>query len=160
MSETRIQTLNSRITRLCVVLVGVILVLSTLIAVLALRFGSLSAAVAYMSGERLLVTPQTLELEALREDERREVRFELTNLSDRVARIQGASTSCGCILVKQAFPFDLAPGECRPLTLTVHSAGNTDELHHSLTLYSDLDGAGVVTSWIHGRIERNTAVGD
>lgn len=135
---------------------GAGLILSMIALTLTLKFGSLGTGLAYLRGERLVFVPQTLEIGSGDENERRDYRLQLVNLSDRPIKIFGARANCGCIVVTDELPLEVPGHGSRLLAGTITFTGQGDDLSHSITVYSDLPQGGIASAAIKGHIRRAT----
>ena len=66
----------------------------------------------------------------------------------------GAKSSCGCILVKDELPFEIPAHDSYWLSGTVTFVGESDDLLHSITVYSNAPQGGIVSTAIKGHILR------
>lgn len=73
------------------------------------RFGSLSSAIADLRGARLIPDAYTKSFGTAGKDDRRSVRFRLTNYSERPIVLVGSDASCTC-LVTSDLPAVIPPG--------------------------------------------------
>lgn len=102
-----------------------------------------------------MISPQTLDVGSGSENEQRNYRLELVNLSARPITILGAKASCGCILVKDELPLEIPGHGSEWLSGTVTFTGKSDDLVHSITVYSDVPQGGIVSAAIRGHIQRD-----
>jgi hypothetical protein len=135
-------------------LVGGIVIVSVLLAVLAAKYGSITAGNAYLRGEPLLLMPQTLDVGTELEKQQRTYRLELVNLSEGSIRILGVKPSCNCIAVEDELPIEIPGRGSHFLTLTVNFVGKLDQFQHSVVAFSDVAQGGIATATIIGRVQR------
>jgi hypothetical protein len=88
-------------------------------------YGSLRAAVAAMSGQKLFIEPDLLDLGTTRAGDTRTVVVRATNYSAQPVRIIGGNSDCSCVATRD-LPVTVGAGETRELTIQIappHSAG-------------------------------------
>jgi hypothetical protein len=125
-----------------VLAISLILILIELIVLWLLslfQFGSVSAAISYLNGDRLLIHPPKLEFGALRKEGYRTLGLTLENRADYRVRIRGASASApgsASCSVLRIFPITIGPGEkvTFPVSVQAHNAGTIDE---QILLFTD-----------------------
>jgi len=101
-----------------------------------IEFGSISAALAYARGARLLPDAFAKSFGTLETGEERRVVFSVSNRCGRQINILGARTSCTCISA-EALPLVVPPGYSRPLQLTVRSASRLGTVNEKVLFYTD-----------------------
>jgi len=100
------------------------------------RFGSIAAALSAMRGDSLLVDQPLKSLDDVRPGSRVEIRYVLTNVSNRPIRILGAATSCTCTMMEN-LPMSLAARESGSVTAMIRTRDDEPESAGSIRLYTD-----------------------
>ena len=85
----------------------------------ATRFGSLTTALAFARGERLVIEDRERDLGAQPFDSHHALRVPIRNLGSRPVHILGASVSCSCATVVKK-PKTIAPGESGSIAIDFH----------------------------------------
>jgi hypothetical protein len=143
---------SSGFVRVLGVVVGAALLTSLGLGWLSYDYGSITAGLARLRGEQLVLVPATLDAGAGAPNERRQCRLQIVNLSNRHVNILGAQSTCGCVVVEDQLPFRLAAGESKEISITVTFVGPQTELLQSVTVYSDLSGAVSATAVVKAHI--------
>jgi hypothetical protein len=132
---------------------GITVVLVTaMMGSLSYRFGSFAAARAYLRGEPFILLPETLKLGPGSRGETRDVSLKVVNLSGQPLQIIGVRSSCGCVVVRDDLPAEIPGHGSLRLDVRVHFVGHGSEFLQSVTVYSDLPGAGSPLALIRGQI--------
>ncbi len=92
---------------------GIRLALPILALAGILGFGSLDAAVGYVSGGRVLPTVTSFHVGQISPGEMGTAQFEIMNFSFQVVRVIGAKSTCKCVALSD-LPLTIPPGESRP----------------------------------------------
>ena len=131
--------------------VGLLLMI-TIVALLGYRFGSLSAARAYLRGEPLLFIPSSLDLGAGKRGETRNVPLQLMNISEIPVALVGASSSCGCVLIDRDLPDEILPRESRSILVKVTFTGKGLEFAHLVRVYAAASEKPAASTVLRGTI--------
>lgn len=100
-------------------------------------FGSLDAAMGYLSGARLLPTTSDKYAGRLQGGQTASISFDLTNYSHQDVRILGAKTTCNCVALED-LPLELAPGTTGTVHVKLRARGEQARLQReSATLIFD-----------------------
>jgi hypothetical protein len=94
---------------------GLLVVLTTAATV---WYGSPTAALAQLRGERLSVSPGVVNFGDATGGETREAEIELTNRTEQPLRVVGGTYDCSCTVLHD-LPLTMAPGETRSVTVRV-----------------------------------------
>jgi hypothetical protein len=100
------------------------------------RFGSIAAALSAMRGDSLVVDQPLKSLDGVRPGSRVEIRYLVTNVSNRPIQILGAATSCTCTMMEN-IPMTLAASESKSVTAKVRTCEDEPESAGSIRLYTD-----------------------
>jgi Protein of unknown function (DUF1573) len=119
-------------------------------------FGSIGSAVAYVSGERLLLDRCSKSFGEVRPGERPLLRFDLTNTSDRAIAVLGARTQCTCLFA-EGLPLSIPPGSRRAFHVAVKTGSRVGKLQEPIQLYTDFPGQRELRLTVHGRILSSAA---
>lgn len=91
------------------------------------RFGSPSAAAAFLRGQSFALDPPSVELGTVTPFEKRVVSVRAVNLTGRAIAVNGARSDCtqrdGCVLWLGEFPVSIEPWGTRSLALEYRSSG-------------------------------------
>ena len=101
-----------------------------------LRLGSASDAVAYLRGDRILVSPQNPNVGEGQDGETKQTLIRLRNLTGRPLVITGGSTSCTCVY-KERYPIRLDTGKSFEMTVSVRLSDRPGMFPQLLVLYTD-----------------------
>jgi hypothetical protein len=118
------------------------------------RFGSVTAALARLRGDAVVVVPTSLDAGEGALGEVRTVLVRLVNLTDHPIPITGSWPSCGCILLDEP-PFTLPAGESRKLRVMVLFSpfrSERDSFARRVALYTNQSKQVTVNFWLTGRI--------
>ena len=116
------------------------------------KYGSLEAAVGYLRGRQLLLLPGVLDLGEGQRGERREARLQIVNLTDRPAKILGASSSCSCLVLPNDVPTEIPGRESRWLPIVLAFDGADGEFWQMVTVFSSAVDGGSESAVVKGRI--------
>ena len=100
------------------------------------RFGSISAALSYASGKRILLDAPMGPLDEVVAGSTTEVSYQLRNVMPHPVTIQGSETSCDCAVV-EGIPCTIEPGGSRSFKLRVIVPVDRDRIWGNLTLFTD-----------------------
>jgi HYDIN/CFA65/VesB-like, Ig-like domain len=139
----------------------VLLVIALTLAMLAatlvysrVRFGSVSGALDYLNGSRVLVTPRAQQLGILSVGEKRSLEYRVTNWTGREVRVLGKSSSCTCTVVEE-LPGSIAPSETVTIRVSVTAPKAGPDLAGSVWLLTDAPADTEVLLSYAGRIRKN-----
>lgn len=114
----------------------VITVIVSIMLVVTLRFGSVWTAVAYLAGERLLVSPGAEQLVIGRDGEMVSLIARVYNTSDKPVELAGASATCTCAVVS-GLPLQIPENEARDVRIMVHLKRQTSGIRQRVVLFTD-----------------------
>jgi hypothetical protein len=134
-------------TTLLLVAIGVLILAASAI----LKFGSIEAALAFVAGDRLLISTQTQSVGDLLPGQRSTVEFRLTNLSNAPVIVVGARVSCVCVSV-QELPLAVPRSETRRLAIVVRAPAKQGLISENIQLYTNAPGESMRTLKIVGRV--------
>ncbi len=100
------------------------------------RFGTLSATLAYLHGERILVDDPSQSFDGTHAGGHVVVRYALTNLSGRPVNIIGMTCSCTCTIVED-MPKSLGTLETKVVSARVNLSEGKTDVSGSIRLYTD-----------------------
>ncbi|MBX6314539.1 MAG: DUF1573 domain-containing protein [Isosphaeraceae bacterium] len=101
-----------------------------------LRFGSITAALAYVRGDRLIADRYTPSFGRLEPGQSRDLVLHVTNLAARPITILGARTSCTCAAA-DGLPVTIQPGVKQPLKIRVWGKPKSGAVVEKLHFYTD-----------------------
>lgn len=116
-----------------------------------LKFGSISAALSYVAGDRLVVDATIKSFGEAEPGATRSVAFELRNWSGRAVTLLGAKATCTCV-VADTLPRRLAPAGACPLEVKLRTGWAIGEFSQNLVLYTDHPDQPTVHLRIIGRV--------
>jgi hypothetical protein len=119
----------------------------------SLEFGSLSAALRFLRGERLLADASSKDVGTIPAGETREIEFHLTNVTDHPLTVVGFKSSCGCASATR-LPMTIAPGATAPLAVSVRASARLASISTSVRLYTDDPGVRDPILYLTGQIQR------
>lgn len=100
------------------------------------QFGSSSAAVAYLQGERLIPESRTITTGPLEIGSKKTFTFRVRNFARKPVTIVGGHSSCSCV-VAGALPTTLPPGGSAGLAVVVSSAVASLRKTQVVTFFTD-----------------------
>lgn len=100
------------------------------------KFGSATGALAYMSGERLIVDRPMQSLIDMKAGSSRTIFFKLTNLTGRTVQFLGSRTSCACAVIGE-LPQSLAESERCSIQVRITSPQTRSSFNGTLRLFTD-----------------------
>ena len=109
-----------------------------------LQHGSVSAALAYVKGDRLLVDVGAKTLAPMSPGEKKTVTFWVTNRSSEPITILGAKSSCTCTAAGD-LPLTIPAGATRPVAVGIHAGPKPAVLDGTLKLFTDHPSKPVLT---------------
>ncbi len=128
------------------------------------HFESRTAALAFLSGQSLLLDPQPFDLGIVRQKEKRSLTIRAVNLSGQPITIYGVQGFCahedGCVSSNDQFPLVLQPRTSRPLNIEYEYRDRPEPrpIHLVTEAFTEignfeiaLDGKLVSTAAPHGR---------
>jgi Protein of unknown function (DUF1573) len=107
------------------------------------HFGSLSRALAYASGDRVLVDERQKALLGMLAGSKSVVQYSITNLTGRDLKILGADTSCTCTSIEN-LPLTVARGMSKELTVSISAPRQPGPTSASIILFTDYDSQPTV----------------
>ncbi len=120
----------------CALIGGV--ALAALAGALVWRFGTPGLALAWLRGERLVLSPAEADLGECQPRTEHVARFTLANLTDRPVRVVGGEQSCACVALDE-LPVEVAARGSGEISVQFFVAG--EGLYaQQLLLYIDDDG--------------------
>lgn len=129
---------------------------SALTLVAIVRFGSIPTALAYLSGERLLVAKSSKSFGAVEAGTQLEIPFEVMNHSDRTVTIVGARSSCDCTIASN-LPSTIRPGGVGTVTVRIKTGRWRGNFSSTVTLYADDARRRSLALTIRGYVRRQTS---
>jgi hypothetical protein len=112
-------------------------------------FGSISSALAYARGERLLVDDTRKSFGVLDAGQSREVAFRLSNRSGRTVRVLGMKSNCTCA-TSGGYPMTIQPGESVALKVNVNTKKLSGEVAQPIRFYTDYPKRLEIELVVHG----------
>lgn len=119
------------------------------------RYGSISNALQYLRGERLLVDDRVRLVGDVKVGDQIRIPYTFTNWSDRNIKLLWAKTSCSCLVVDD-LPTTITPGESRAISVGLDVPREASEIYQKVTIYSTDKSRGELTLEIFGRASTNT----
>jgi hypothetical protein len=101
-----------------------------------LRFGSFQNALAYVSGERLLVDSATKSFGSVESGIDQRIYFLVSNWSDRSISILGAGSQCAVTLTEN-LPLIIPPKSSRRVNVRLRTETKVGKVSESVRLYTD-----------------------
>jgi hypothetical protein len=108
----------------------------------ARQFGSYSAAMSYLQGQRLLSDGYTKSFGTASIDETPAIDFRLWNRTEKPMRIVGCNVSCTC-LVASDLPIDIPPDGRVTFRVSARSRSSVGPYHQRIHLLTDSPGVGL-----------------
>lgn len=121
------------------------------------HFGSLSAGLAYLNGDRLMPDAYAKSIGAISKDRDITVYFSLLNASDRPMMIRSASPYGPCSVLGK-FPAMIQPSKTLRVPILVHQA-QTGRLNGAVTFLTDHHSQPWLTVSVTGSVEETSRVG-
>jgi hypothetical protein len=115
------------------------------------RFGTVSAALNYLSGQRLIVDENRRSFGTLEAGRERTVEFMVTNDTSKPVSLLGARVSCTCVSVED-LPRTLAPSARWPLRVTIRAGRRERDVSEGLWLYTDAENRPQIALQLTGRM--------
>ncbi len=134
---------------------GYVVLLGLLAGFVYFHFGSVSAALASLRGERLSVSPGLIDMGEGAPAETRAASVELTNRTEQPIRLIGGSADCSCTVLGD-LPVTVPPGESRSITITMNLPKTPGMFNRKAQLTIDDDGFKTVGFRLTGRIKRSS----
>jgi hypothetical protein len=126
-------------------------ILTLLWVVAVARFGTVSAALKYVSGQRLIVDESRRHFGSLEAGCERTIEFRVTNYTSKPVTLLGARVSCACLRV-EGLPRTLAPSASWPLRVTVRAGRRERDVSEGLWLYTDAETRPQIALQVTGRM--------
>jgi hypothetical protein len=137
--------------------IGIILIVCVWI-VAVLLFGSTSAALAFLDGERLLVDSRSKSFGTVDPGLDQSVRFSLTNWTGQPVTIVGFQASCSCTMATD-LPLSIPDGGTRFVSVAVKTAKLTGDFVATVRLFTDASSLPEVRLRVAGRFHRVLSTG-
>ncbi len=115
------------------------------------RFGSIDAAFASLSGDRLFVDATTQSFGTVDAGDVKTVAFRLTNLDDRDVEIVGAKASCSCVAATR-LPLRIPPHASRLVEAKVDTAKKTGTVEERLRCFTTSSGQAQIDLRVVGTV--------
>ena len=128
------------------------LLLAVLLAWGYWELGSFANIVAYANGERLLVDPKVLSFGSAPREEERELHVTIHNRTGKPVTVLGAQSKCGCLKLEDEFPFSIAKGGQKVLTIRVWPTGDNAKFERDIAFFTDDDASPLITLSVRGEI--------
>jgi len=119
-------------------------------------FGSVSSALAYLSGDRLLADRRSESFGEVDQGQRLTIRFALANTSRREIRVLGAKTRCTCVFAED-LPLSVPPTGRRAIKIAVNTDSLIGPIRQPIFLYTDFPGQSKVELLVVGRVRASGA---
>ena len=120
------------------------------------EFGSVSSALAFLGGDRLIPDTYTRAIGTVDSSTERVITFRLTNHAKRPITILGARSSCGCVVADEKLPLKFLHKENRALTVNLHPASKDGTFLERIILYTDYPQQREVTLVLSGHVSHQT----
>jgi hypothetical protein len=138
----------------CILIGG--LIFATVILLCTWRLGSLPLALAYIEGERFVVSPIEIDLGECDSKTHHVAQFVLTNLTTKPIRIVGSKEGCNCLRLDE-LPITVGPRENQDISIQVFVSGK-EEYSQTIILYLDDDGLRSVALRIRAKVRQVKSV--
>ncbi len=117
-----------------------------------LRFGSISRALGYARGERLLPDQTSKFFGTVKRGTDPSVSFMLKNESNLPVKVLGAKASCTCLVLRST-PHTIPAGDEGTVQVQVMTNKQIGEVSATLVLYTDVPGHGAIRLSVNGFID-------
>lgn len=134
--ETNHTKLTKPIKRIASSFIMMVLILCSIGLFCKAYFGSLSAAIEYARGERLLVTRRIQALGKHSTNTEFDFSFSITNLTGRAVRLLGVKTSCSCAVMGDLGD-TLAPNKRRIIPVRMKTPKQPGKVNGSIYIFTD-----------------------
>jgi hypothetical protein len=136
-------------------LLGAVVLLAGVLLWVWIQFGSVNIALAYLRGERLIITPSVLSLGDAELGEERQLSVTLANHTPRDVTIVGGGSSCSCLALDR-FPILIPRGQERELLVKVKvsaTPGSTSTtFNQAVQYYTDSEFGPILLVQIVARV--------
>ncbi|MCI0461710.1 MAG: DUF1573 domain-containing protein [Gemmataceae bacterium] len=139
-------------------LLGILVLGSLLIGLAHVAFGSLPAAIAYLRGERISISPRLVDVGAGARGEEREVAVTVSNWTDQPIRLIGGTADCSCTVLDD-LPVTIAPQESRSVSIRVSLSGAPGIFTRKAGFLIDDESVQRIHFRLTGQITRTTSGG-
>ncbi|HWE37483.1 MAG TPA: DUF1573 domain-containing protein [Isosphaeraceae bacterium] len=126
------------------------LVLLVLSAWALYAFGSISMALDFVAGERLLVDEHRKSFGSLASGQSSSLEFTVNNMTGHTVRIIGCQSKCTCTMA-QGLPMSIPSSERRVVRILIHALPRPGEVAEALWLYTDDRGRPQIIINVTGR---------
>ncbi len=126
--------------------------LGILVAWAFLRFGSLTAAAAYVAGDRLLVDKTNKSFGRVIQGDTPSVEFALYNTTSKPVAIIGVSSSCTCVVVED-LPLTIPPSSNVSLRAKILTEGKSGPITGALKAYTDYNDQPIIELNVRGNVD-------
>lgn len=120
-----------------------------------IRFGSISKALDYVRGDRLLPDSALKSFGSVERGASPIIRFHIGNHSSKNVRILGTNVSCTCLVVRRSPQF-IPPGGDGVVDVQVVTKEKAGDVSASLVIYSDRPGEGSKRFLVTGFVRNAT----
>lgn len=118
---------------------------------LRLQFGSLTVALAYLNGERLIVRPVEFAVGEVRPGDERELSAAIINMTARDVVVIGCNSTCSCVTT-DTFPRTIPRGATQPLYLKFRPGGQLGDVEYVVTYFTDSQELPTIRIHVKGRV--------
>lgn len=125
------------------------LLIGLIYLVVLIRFGSVSVAVQYNRGHRLIPVTAQIDLGKVPVKSTRKVMFQLQNFRDRAVRITGVQPSCSCMITGTK-PLSIAAHGAAKIEVELHVASEPGLFREGIVVYSDDESRPSMTLRVSG----------
>jgi hypothetical protein len=136
---------------------GLAAILGALLAVTYAYFDSLPAAIAYLRGDRISLSPRLLDVGTGVAGDHKTVDVEVTNWTDKPIRLFGGTSDCSCTVLDD-LPVTVPAKGHRVVSVHVLLKGRPGTFTRKGAFLVDDEGFQVVGFVISGRIAAETSV--
>jgi Protein of unknown function (DUF1573) len=135
---------------------GLVLVASaSLVALLAVvchaRFGSVTVALRYLRGDRLIATPTYFDLGTIEPKTDKSLIFYIYNWTGEQIEILGSNSSCGCMTTAK-LPLTLLPNQSETISIAYRSSAEGQPFEQHIDFYTDYDRKRYIRVTIRGAV--------
>ena len=116
------------------------------------RFGSISAGIAYLSGEPIYLDRETLDFGKVGPHTDQSAVIKLLNLTDSELRLVGSQSSCSCTFL-DSLPATLHPRERKAFRIKVHPRPGSDRFEETIDIFTNHPARNRVRVRVVGKVE-------
>ncbi len=120
-----------------------------LLLIARVHFGSFRNVQKFVRGERLSVSPHTVDLGRVSISQQLTATVRITNLTLGHVTLLGAKPSCGCIAVAN-FPVTIRSGATHVVPLRIHTPPRTERIDHRVTIFTNAGGLEQLNVYVTG----------